>query len=282
MRGRVLARRILEWVEEDAPLGDLTSDFVVPRGRVARAVVVLKSNEAVVACTEDMAEALTYLGIQVEEFKPSGSLAEKGASVMALKGEARDILVLERTLLNLMNYCMGVATTAKMFVEAARKVDPRVRVAVTRKTPPGLREIAKQAALAGGADTHRLSLSDAILIKDNHIALAGGLEEAIKRALAKKSFIHKVEVEVQSAEDALKAARLGVDVVMLDNVNPEEVRRTVELLEASGLRDRVLVEASGGITLDNLAAYVKAGPDVVSSSAITMRPLPVDISLEVV
>ncbi|QOJ78700.1 carboxylating nicotinate-nucleotide diphosphorylase [Infirmifilum lucidum] len=282
MRSRVLAEKILKWVEEDAPLGDLTSDFVVPRGSVARAVILLKSSEAVVACTEDIAEALAHLGIQVEGLEPSGSLVGKGASVMALKGDARDILVLERTLLNLLNYCMGVATTARMFVEAARRVDPRVRVAVTRKTPPGLREIAKQAARAGGADTHRLSLSDAILIKDNHITLAGGLEEAVRRALARKSFIHKVEVEVQSAEDALKAARLGVDVVMLDNVSPEEVERAVELLEAEGLRSRVLVEASGGITLDNIAAYVKAGPDVVSSSAITMRPLPVDISLEVV
>lgn len=282
MRGRILAERIIEWVVEDAPLGDLTSEALVPRGVEARAAVILKSREAVAACTEDIAEALAVLGFKVEGYVGSGSKVTEGQHLLELRGEARDILLVERTLLNVLSYCVGVATTARRFVEVVQKVNPRVRVAVTRKTPPGLRELAKKAASAGGADTHRLSLSDAILVKDNHIAIVGSLEEAVKRALARRSFVHKVEVEVRTPEEALLAARLGADVVMLDNVEPREVERAVKLLESEGLRGRVLVEASGGVTLENVAEYARAGPDVVSSSAITMRPLHVDMSLEVV
>lgn len=282
MMARLLADKILSWVEEDAPHGDLTTSLVVPRGKTVAAEVVLKSEEAVVACTEDLAEALGLLGFRVTSLMPSSAVARKGQAVMRLEGDARGILLVERTLLNILNYCMGVATTAKMFVEAARRANPAVRVAVTRKTPPGLRDFAKLAAAAGGADTHRLSLSDAVLIKDNHIAVAGSLEEAVRRALSGKSFIHKLEVEVRTPEEAVLAAKLGVDVVMLDNLSPPEVRRAVRLLESEGLRGRVLVEASGGITLENVAEYASAGPDVLSSSVITMRPLPVDISLEVI
>jgi len=278
----VIARKLIEWIEEDAPFGDLTSDLIIPRDKVIKADIVLKSSEALVACIEDIADALKLFGINIEFYQPSGRVARRGDVVATLGGDARTILLIERTLLNLLSYCMGVASTARLFVERARKINPRVRIATTRKTPPGLREFAKKAASIGGADTHRLSLSDAILIKDNHIAIVGSLDEAITRAMKNKSFVHKIEVEIQRPEDIVKVARLGVDIVMLDNMSPAEVGRALELLEREGLREKVLVEVSGGITLDNLAEYVRLGPDIISSSVITMRPIVVDLSLEVV
>ncbi len=282
MRSRILAMKIVEWIKEDAPLGDITTELIIPRGRIIRADIVLKSDRAIAACVEDLEEALRILGLMVEKHVIDGAMVERKSSIMTIAGDARDILILERTLLNLLNYCIGVATTARLFVEAARKVNPRVRIAVTRKTPPGLREIAKRAASIGGADTHRLSLSDAILIKDNHIAIVGDVEKAARIALERKSFVHRVEVEVSSAEDAVRVARLGVDIIMLDNVSPQEVRRAISMLESEGLRNKVIIEVSGGITLDNIADYASAGPDIISSSIITMRPIPIDISLEVV
>jgi len=177
---------------------------------------------------------------------------------------------------------MGVVRETRRVVELVRSVNPRVRVAATRKTIPGLRMLVKKAVSVGGADTHRLSLSDAILIKDNHLAIIGDVETAVRRAKAKSTFMHKVEVEVSNADDAVKAVKAGADAVLVDNAAPQQLREVIERLKAEGLRDRVIVEVSGGVKPENIALYAEADPDVISTSHITMRASPVDISLEVV
>jgi nicotinate-nucleotide pyrophosphorylase (carboxylating) len=210
------------------------------------------------------------------------TLLKRGTAVLEVTGSARVVLGVERTLLNILMHCSGIATEVRKLVELVRRVNSRVRVAATRKTLPGLRYFEKKAVAIGGGDTHRLSLSDAILIKDNHIKIVGSVEEAVKIAKASASFVHKVEVEVSTPEDAVKAAESGADIIMLDNMKPSEVARVVEELRKRGLRERVLLEVSGGITPDNILEYAKLDVDVISCGYITISSRAVDMSLDVV
>ncbi|HIH75115.1 MAG TPA: carboxylating nicotinate-nucleotide diphosphorylase, partial [Methanosarcina sp.] len=155
------------------------------------------------------------------------------------------------------------------------------RIACTRKTTPGIRKFEKLAVAAGGGDTHRFNLSDAVMIKDNHIKLMG-IEAAIKAAQKTSSFTQKIEVEVESAEDAALAAELGVDIIMLDNMQPEAIKETLSILEEKGLRRSVIVEASGGISPSNLEGYAKTGVDVISMGSIIHKSRWIDFSLEII
>jgi nicotinate-nucleotide pyrophosphorylase (carboxylating) len=155
-----------------------------------------------------------------------------------------------------------------------------VRIAATRKTTPGFRVFEKKAVFLGGGDTHRFNLSDAVLIKDNHIKILG-LEECLRRAKERASFTKKIEVEVESQGDMIKAAKGGADIIMFDNMAPEEIARGVELLMEKGLRGHMLLEASGGITLDNIQEYAASGVDVISLGALTRNARWIDLSLEI-
>jgi len=276
----ILASKILEWVREDAPFGDITTELLVPEGRSVEAVIIAKSS-GVVACVSDVARALKILGLEAAPLVGDGEEVRRGTAVMKLGGDARSILLFERTILNILMLLAGIATKTRKIVDIVRSVNPRVRVAATRKVVPGLRALVKKAVALGGGDTHRFSLSDAILIKDNHIAIVGDVEKAVRLAKSRASFAHKVEVEVTEPSDAVRAARAGADIVMLDNMSPSKVAEALELLKREGLRDRVVVEVSGGIDEDNVAAYAKLDPDVISTSVITMKPERVDMSLEI-
>lgn len=275
---RIMAEDILQWLREDMPYWDLTTDALGLEDVCAEAVVIVKSR-AVAACTAELARALRILGLDVEAPKKPGEPVEPGDIVLRIRGPAGLLLALERTILNLLIYAFGVATQTRRMVDTARRVAPGVRVAATRKTPPGLRVCAKRAFAAGGGDTHRLGLSDAILVKDNHVALVGDYGEALRRVLEQRSFMHRVEAEASTPEEALTAARLGVDAVLLDNMSPDEVRETILLLEREGLRSRIVVEASGGITPENIAEYAATGVDVVSTSYPLLYPARVDLSM---
>lgn len=185
---------------------------------------------------------------------------------------------MERTALNIIGRMSGIATETRKLVEKVRKVNPRVKVAGTRKSL--LRLIDKRAIMIGGGEPHRFSLSDAILIKDNHLALVP-LEEAIKRA--KEFSVYKVvEVEVENLEDAVKAAKAGADVIMLDNMKPQEIKEVIEKLRELGLRDGVKIEVSGGITPENIEEYAKLDVDVISLGYLTHSVRNFDVSLEIV
>jgi nicotinate-nucleotide pyrophosphorylase (carboxylating) len=163
-------------------------------------------------------------------------------------------------------------------VRRARAIS-MVKVACTRKTTPGFRLQEKRAVFLGGGDPHRFNLSDAVLIKDNHIRLLG-LEECLRRAKGQASFTKRIEVEVEDLDDMARAAELGADIIMFDNMSPEEIGRGVEILKRMGLRDRVILEASGGITLKNLEDYAAIGVDVISMGALTRDAPWIDLSLE--
>ncbi|AEC51448.1 nicotinate-nucleotide pyrophosphorylase [Pyrococcus sp. NA2] len=268
---------LLRFVWEDSPYGDVTSEAIIPKDMEARAIIIAKQ-DGIIAGVEEAELLFRHFGVNVNVRKRDGERVSKGDVIMELKGNARAILLVERTALNIMGRMSGIATETRKLVEKVRRINPKVRIAGTRKSL--LRLIDKKAIFIGGGEMHRFSLSDAILIKDNHLALVP-LEEAIRRA--KEFSIYKVvEVEVESLEDAIKAAKAGADVIMLDNMEPEEIRRTVEELKRLGLRDRVKIEVSGGITPENIEEYAKLDIDVISLGYLTHSVKNFDVSLEIV
>lgn len=269
---------LLRFIGEDAPSGDLTSSALAPLGR-CRAEIRAKG-AGVIAGAEEAAALFSHYGIAVTPGLSDGEACGPGDLVMALEGEAAGILLVERTALNLLSRMSGIATTTRALVGQARRISPSVRVAATRKTCPGMRALDKKAVVLGGGEAHRATLSDAILIKDNHLKLLP-LEEAVRRARA--AVPHgEVEVEVTTGDEALRAAKAGARVIMFDNMDPGSIREAVRELGERGLRARLLLEASGGIGEGNLAGYASLGLDRISVGALTHSARALDLSLEIV
>ena len=268
---------LLRFLEEDAPFGDVTSEAVIPKDLEAEAVIIAKQ-DGIIAGLEEAKALFEHFDVKVELKAKDGDEVKKGYVVIELRGNARSILLVERTALNIIGRMSGIATQVRRLMKKVRAVNPNVRIAGTRKTL--LKPLDKRAILLGGGESHRFSLSDAILIKDNHLALVP-LEEAIKRAKA-FSIYKVVEVEVESLEDALKAAKAGADVIMLDNMTPEQIEEVLEALKREGLRERVKIEVSGGITEENIESYAKLDIDVISLGALTHSVKNFDVSLEII
>ncbi|MBO4302251.1 carboxylating nicotinate-nucleotide diphosphorylase [Methanosarcinaceae archaeon] len=235
----------------------------------------------------EMAETiLNYMGISYEKQADDGDRLSQGDVIFRLHGNSVSVLRAERLVLNFLSHLSGVATETSEYVsvaaDACRKAGVGIvpKIACTRKTMPGLRKYEKEAVRDGGGDAHRNDLSDCVMIKDNHIAVMG-LENAVRSAREKASFTKKIDVETESPEDAVSAAALGADIVMLDNMRPDMIRKTVRMLEEAGLRDRIILEASGGIHKGNLEEYAVTGIDVISISAIVTQAKWIDISLDV-
>jgi nicotinate-nucleotide pyrophosphorylase (carboxylating) len=206
-----------------------------------------------------------------------GTEVVPGEVIVQLEGSLRTILSAERTALNLLGRLSGVATVTKRFVDAV--ADTPVRIVDTRKTTPGLRLLEKAAVRAGGGHNHRFGLDDGILIKDNHIAAAGGITEAVGRMLSAAPHGMLVEVEVQDLDELDQALAAGADAVLLDNMTPEEVRRCIRLVREKSTG--VLVEVSGGVNLETVRRYAEAGPNLISVGALTHSAPAGDVSLEV-
>jgi nicotinate-nucleotide pyrophosphorylase (carboxylating) len=268
---------LLRFVREDAPWGDVTSETVVP-DVVCRAVIQAK-DAGVVAGLEEARALFEHFGVTVRQHSADGRTAAPGATLLELDGPARAILLVERTALNIIGRMSGIATRTREAVDAVRKVSPVVRIAATRKTVPGLRMLDKKAVVLGGGDPHRYCLSDMILIKDNHLALVP-LPEAIRKA-KQQSLYRTVEVEVETAQDAILAAEAGADIILLDNMAPDAVCETVRVLNERGLRERVALEVSGGVGAGDLAGYAATGIDIISMGALTHTVRNFDVSLDI-
>jgi nicotinate-nucleotide pyrophosphorylase (carboxylating) len=265
---------------EDIGYGDITTNALIDSKQKAEARLVCNEN-AVVAGIEEALILLELAGCQGMAAARDGYRVKAGTIIVSARGPARALLSVERTLLNIVAHMSGVATATADLVSIAKKESRgKVRIACTRKTLPGLRYFEKRAVELGGGDTHRLRLDDAVLIKDNHLELAGSVGACVRKAKERVSFTKKVEVEVTTADQAVEAAQAGADIVLMDNMTPKEVGISMTLLMSKGLRDRVRVEASGGIRRENLASYAKTGVDVISVGAITHSARAIDISLE--
>lgn len=264
---------------EDVGRGDVTSQVTVPeevqaRARfVARQELVVSGLEAArVVFFEAGGEEIIFVACANE-----GDRLAAGAVLAQVEGLARPILAAERVALNLLMRLSGVATLTSQYVEAVAGTG--AKITDTRKTTPGLRLLEKAAVRDGGGTNHRAGLDDGVLIKDNHLVLAGSVTEAVRRGRAMAPHLLKVEVEVENLKELEEALQAGADAVLLDNMSPQEVRCAVELARRE--RPDLLVEVSGGVNLQTVRSYAEAGPDLVSVGALTHSALAADISLEV-
>jgi nicotinate-nucleotide pyrophosphorylase (carboxylating) len=277
---KILEEKLKQFLAEDVGLGDVTSAAVVPSGSTAEAAVTAKE-AGTVAGLEEAVVLAEILGLNAKAEVADGNAVKKGQVLLKLSGDAQTILSVERTLLNLISRMSGIATTTKRLTEKLRKAHAKARIAATRKTAPGLLYFDKKAVLIGGGDPHRLNLSDMVLVKDNHIAVAGSIENAVKKAKQNASFSKKIEVEVAEVTDAVKAAEAGADIIMFDNFSPKQIKEAVELLKKAGFFGKILLEASGGITAGNLLNYAAAQVDIISLGELTHSVQALDASLEI-
>ena len=280
MPRKVLEEKLKQILAEDIGQGDVTTAAVVPSGLTAEAAVIAKE-AGIAAGIEEAVILAESLGLKVKTEVADGEEIKNGQAIMKISGDARTILSAERTMLNLISRMSGIATTTRGLTEKLKKAGLTTKIAATRKTAPGLLYFDKKAVFTGGGDPHRLHLDDMILIKDNHIAVAGSIGNAVKRAKQNASFSKKIEVEVSSVADTLKAAEAGADIIMLDNFSPKQIKKTVESLKKAGFFGKVLLEASGGITEENLPEYAAAQVDIISLGELTHSVRALDVSLEI-
>lgn len=276
--GEVVAS-IGEFLAEDLGRGDITTQSTVPPEIRGTGRFLAKEN--LVVCGLEVAEAVfAHLDPDNPEIEPifnDGDEVEAGTVFATLKGYADVLLAGERVALNLIQRMSGVATLTRQFVKAIEGTN--AKIVDTRKTTPGLRMLEKYAVTVGGGKNHRLGLDDGVLIKDNHIALAGGVKAAVRAAKEKVGHLHKVEVEISNWAQLREAIAAGADIVMLDNQTPEEAAKLVEM--SHGLNPAVLIEASGNMSLDTVRSYAEAGVDLISVGKITHSARAVDISFKI-
>ena len=266
------------FLNEDIGRGDITTQATVTRTQSAKGRFIAK--ESMVVAGLEAAEAVFSTldsQQQIEAFVSDGDEVEAGKVIARTAGFADVLLAGERLALNLMQRLSGIATLTRRFVEAVEGTG--AQIVDTRKTTPGLRMLEKYAVATGGGRNHRFGLDDGVLIKDNHIALAGGVATAVERARKAVGHLHKVEVEVSRERDLRDAVEAGADILLLDNQTPEETRRLVEI--ARTLKPGLLLESSGGITIENVRAYAEAGVDLISIGALTHSARAVDISFKI-
>ena len=275
----ILEEKLQRMLVEDLGQGDITTALIVPAECTAEAEVIAKES-GVPAGIEESKILLESVGLKVETLVTDGEKMKAKQILMKIHGNARTILSVERTLLNILSRMSGIATNTRNLVEKLQKAELKTKVACTRKTAPGLLYFDKKAVLIGGGETHRLHLDDMILIKDNHIAVAGNVEKAIKKA-KNSSFSKKIEVEISKVDDILAAVRAGADIIMLDNFSPKQIAKAINLLEEANHLGKILLEASGGITAENILTFASTGVDIVSLGEITDSTKALDIGLEI-
>jgi len=263
-------------LEDLAHGGDLTTDAIVPRDRRATAEIrsraegVIAGLEAALLAFELLEPGAVRAAIHIRD----GERVAPGATVASLEGPARVLLTGERTMLNLLTHLSGIATATRRLVDLV--AGTRAQVVDTRKTTPGLRVLEKYAVRCGGGSNHRFGLDDAVLIKDNHLALAGSIHEAVARVRARSGHMVKVEVEVDTLEQLREALREPIDAVLLDNMNPAMLREAVRIVEG-----KILTEASGAVRAETIAAVAASGVDLISVGALTHSAPALDLGLDI-
>ncbi len=265
-------------LREDAGSGDVTTTAVIPGSGRAEAVIMAK--EGMIVCGLPYSDRLFHLAdpdIKFRSMKKEGASVRKGTILAEISGSTVSVLAAERSALNLLQRSCGIASMTAAYVRAVKGLS--ARITDTRKTPPGLRILDKYAVRTGGGHNHRFSLSDGILIKDNHIAAAGSIEKAVKRARLNAHHLLKIEVEVSDMPGVRQAIKSEADIIMLDNMGLSEMEKAVSVIKKAGRG--ILVEASGNISLENVRQTAETGVDIISVGALTHSPAASDISLRI-
>lgn len=269
----IVDKIIKDALKEDIPYGDITASSIVTSGSKAKASLIAKE-DGIICGLPVFERVFTILGdVTFKSFINEGSSVTKGDIIGELYGDALNILMGERIALNLLQKMSGIATLTNKYVKKLEGLN--TKLLDTRKTTANLRILEKYAVKIGGGHNHRFSLSDGILIKDNHIGYAGSIKNAIKLAKENSSFIRKIEVETECKEQILEAIEAGADIIMLDNMTPNQAKEMVKLIAG-----RAITECSGNITLDTIRSYALSGVDFISSGELTHSVKAFDISLK--
>ena len=271
----MIEHNIKQWLAEDLGSGDITTQNIVPQGAITTAVIHAKQ-DGILAGNEIAQYVFQYLNPQIKyvECKKDGETLEFGDVIAKIEGDAQTILSGGRLALNLLQRLSGIATKTKEFADCIKGYS--AKIADTRKTTPGLRLLEKYAVTVGGGRNHRFGLYDAVMIKDNHIKVAGGILEAINKVRQSIPHTVKIEVEVESLEQVELALIGKADIIMLDNMSTELMLQAVEMIKG-----QALVEASGGVNLLTIENIAKTGVDIISVGAITHSVMALDISLDI-
>jgi len=273
--GTNIKKELLRFISEDIQGGDITS-VLLPKKKIKAKII--SRQEGVLAGVKFAGDIFRLKGCNVKIIKKDGAKLKSNQIILQISGNAGTVLSCERTALNLLSRMSGIATQTNFLVSKIRKINKKTKLYSTRKTAPGLRFFDKEAIMIGGGHKHRMSLNDMVMIKDNHLLVTNSMEGIIKNA--RKRHKH-VEVEVENQRDAILAANNGATIVMLDNFSPVQIKKTITELQKKKLRNKVKLEASGGINSKNITAYAKTGVDMISVGSITNSVSGLDLSLEV-
>ncbi len=273
--GTNIKKELLRFISEDIQGGDITS-VLLPKKKIKAKII--SRQEGVLAGVKFAGDIFRLKGCNVKIIKKDGAKLKSNQIILQISGNAGTVLSCERTALNLLSRMSGIATQTNFLVSKIRKINRKTKLYSTRKTAPGLRFFDKEAIMIGGGHKHRMSLNDMVMIKDNHLLVTNSMEGIIKNA--RKRHKH-VEVEVENQRDAILAASSGATIVMLDNFSPVQIKKTITALQKKKLRNKVKLEASGGINSKNISAYAKTGVDIISVGSITNSVKGLDLSLEV-
>ena len=276
-----LRESLIRFLREDIGQGDLTSEYIVDEDSKSSSSILCKSEVAVVAGLEEVLTIFDICNCKSNALVKDGDIVKNGRKVMKIKGNTRSILKAERTALNLIMRMSGIATDTKKFVDIVRTVSNDIKITGTRKTAPGLRFFDKKSIVLGGGYAHRNSLDEMILIKDNHNAVTSSIRRSILKAKLKAGKNIMIECEVSDTKSSVEAIKSGADIIMLDNFSPQEAQKTISYLKRSGLREKILVEISGGVNISNIKDYATALPDMISVGSLTHSSQSIDFSMEI-
>ena len=269
-------KELLRFLSEDVRSGDITSALLTKKKIVAK---IISRQQGVIAGIKFAKNLFQLKGCTVKAFVKDGAKVKRNQKILQVSGNTQSVLSCERTVLNLLSRMSGIATQTNFLVSKISSVSKKTSLYSTRKTAPGLRIFDKEAVKIGGGHKHRMALDEMIMIKDNHLVLCNSMEDIIKQAQKKRK---RVEIEVENQKDALLAAKMGASIIMLDNFIPAEIKRTIAVLRKKKMRNKVKLEASGGISSKNIIAYAKTGVDMISVGSITNSVNALDLSLEVI
>src|ERR671920_688399 len=278
-----LRESLIKFLHEDIGRGDVTSNCIISCDTRSQAHIKCKNIMPAVVCgLEEASLVFDLCGCTTKTLVSDGFWVQNGTLVMTIEGKTRSILKAERTALNLIMRMSGIASETRYIKDAIVDLSDSIIIASTRKTAPGLRFFDKKAVTIGGGNSHRIRLDDMVLIKDNHLEIIGSVKKSVEMAKKKAASSIKIECEANNSNEVIEAITAGADIVMLDNFSPEDAAKIIKEISRMGIREKVKLEISGGITMQNIRDYAKAEPDIISVGFLTHSTKAVDFSLEII
>ena len=274
-----LDTEIERFLQEDISNGDITSDLFIDSNSISDAQI-LSREPGLLSGRNELTQIFDHFNIKSNWSFQDGEYFDSNTQIVKLNGSSKSLLLSERVSLNLLGHMSGIATSTNHAVTITKKISPNTNISATRKTLPGLRKYEKYSVIVGGGLPHRYDLNEMILIKDNHNKLITNLKESVNTARDKIDSNKKIELEVDSLESALNAVDLDVDIILLDNMTPEDISKFI--LKLKQISEPPLTEASGGINFSNLESYASTQVDIISMGTLTHSSKSIDFSLQII